>query len=169
MLPRLREVFGKLTRNQIAGICEGAAVGYAPITRPDELFGDPQLKQSGAMVEVTLADGRLMPIPALPLEMNGERFGLRLDIPQAGEHSAAIAAELGCTADEYPRTGRGRGARRGRRTVADAGQGRRNGLGLNARRPRVNQYLRRAALGLVLERAPCELCWSIQVAPCSEP
>ena len=100
MLPRLREVFGKLTRDQIAGICEGAEVGYAPIARPDELFGDPQLKQPGAMVEVTLADGRLMPIPALPLEMNGERFGLRLDIPQAGEHSAAIAAELGCTADE---------------------------------------------------------------------
>ena len=52
------------------------------------------------MVEVTLADGRVMPIPALPLEMNGERFGKRLDIPHAGEHSAAIAAELGCTADE---------------------------------------------------------------------
>ena len=40
-------------------ICEAAAVGYAPITRPDELFGDPQLKQPGAMVEVTLADGRV--------------------------------------------------------------------------------------------------------------
>ena len=77
-----------------------AAVGYAPITRPDELFDDPQLKQPGAMVEVTLADGRIMPIPALPLEMNGERFGMRLDIPHAGEHSAAIAAELGCNADE---------------------------------------------------------------------
>jgi len=100
MLPRLRDVFGKLTRDMIARICEGAAVGYAPITRPEELFGDPQLKQPGAMVEVTLVDGRVMPIPALPLEMNGERFGKRLDIPRAGEHSAAIAAELGCTADE---------------------------------------------------------------------
>ena len=52
------------------------------------------------MIEVTLADGRTMPIPALPLEMDGERFGKRLDIPRAGEHSAAIAAELGCTEDE---------------------------------------------------------------------
>ena len=100
LLPRLREVFGKLMRDEIGRICEAAAVGYAPITRPEELFGDPQLKQPGAMVEVTLADGRTMPIPALPLEMNGERFGMRLDIPQAGEHSAAIAAELGCSADE---------------------------------------------------------------------
>ena len=100
LLPRLREVFGKLTRDEIGRICEAAAVGYAPITRPEELFGDPQLKRPGAMVEVTLADGRTMPIPALPLEMNGERFGMRLDIPQAGEHSAAIATELGCSADE---------------------------------------------------------------------
>ena len=52
------------------------------------------------MVEVTLPDGRVMPIPALPLEMNGERFGLRLDIPRAGEHSADDRAELGCGADE---------------------------------------------------------------------
>jgi crotonobetainyl-CoA:carnitine CoA-transferase CaiB-like acyl-CoA transferase len=30
------------------------------------------------------------------LEIDGVRFGKRLDIPRAGEHSAAIAAELGC-------------------------------------------------------------------------
>src|SRR5262245_5311668 len=100
LLPRLREVFGKLARDEIAGICERSAVGYAPITRPDELFGDPQLKVPDAMVEVTLDDGRIMPIPALPLEMNGERFGLRIDIPRAGEHSADVARELGCDADE---------------------------------------------------------------------
>jgi crotonobetainyl-CoA:carnitine CoA-transferase CaiB-like acyl-CoA transferase len=100
LLPRLREVFGKLMRDEIADICERAGVGYAPIIRPDELFGDPQLQQPGAMIEVTLADGRIMPIPALPLEIDGERFGKRFDIPRAGEHSASVAAELGCTEDE---------------------------------------------------------------------
>src|SRR4029079_15268994 len=100
MLPRLRDVFGKLTRDEVAEICERSAVGYAPITRPDELFGNPQLQQPGAMIELMLADGRVMPIPALPLEMNGERFGKRLDIPHAGEHSADVARELGCDADE---------------------------------------------------------------------
>jgi crotonobetainyl-CoA:carnitine CoA-transferase CaiB-like acyl-CoA transferase len=100
LLPRLRDVFGKLMRDEIADICERSGVGYAPIIRPDELFGDPQLQQPGAMIEVTLADGRTMPIPALPLEIDGERFGKRFDIPRAGEHSASIAAELGCTEDE---------------------------------------------------------------------
>jgi len=32
----------------------------------------------------------------LPLEMDGRRLGKRLDIPHVGEHSAAIARELGC-------------------------------------------------------------------------
>ena len=100
LLPRLRQVFGKLTRDEIARICEAAAVGYAPITRPHELFENPQLQQPDAMVELTLPDGRTMAIPALPLEVDGQRFGKRLDLPRAGEHSAAIAAELGCTADE---------------------------------------------------------------------
>jgi crotonobetainyl-CoA:carnitine CoA-transferase CaiB-like acyl-CoA transferase len=100
LLPRLREVFGKLMRDEIADICERSGVGYAPIIRPDELFGDPQLQQPGAMIDVTLADGRTMPIPALPLEIDGERFGKRFDIPRAGEHSATIAMKLGCTEDE---------------------------------------------------------------------
>jgi crotonobetainyl-CoA:carnitine CoA-transferase CaiB-like acyl-CoA transferase len=100
LLPRLRELFGQLTRDEIARICEAAAVGYAPITRPHELFADPQLQQPGAMVELTLPDGRAMPIPALPLEIDGERFGKRLDLPGAGEHSAAIAAELGMSVEE---------------------------------------------------------------------
>ena len=100
MLPQLREVFARLTRDEIVHLCEGCAAGYAPITRPDELFDDPQLKQPGAMVQVTLADGRPMAIPALPLEIDGARFGKRLDIPRAGEHSAQVAAELGCSAEE---------------------------------------------------------------------
>ena len=37
-----------------------------------------------------------MPVPALPIEMNGRRFKKRLDIPRVGEHTAAIARELGC-------------------------------------------------------------------------
>ncbi|MFL4986599.1 MAG: CoA transferase, partial [Xanthobacteraceae bacterium] len=62
-----------------------------------ELFDDPHLKCPGAMVEVSLADGRTTKVPALPLEMKGRRFGRRLDIPRIGEHGAAIAQELGYT------------------------------------------------------------------------
>ena len=95
LLPRLRALFKGLTRAQAASACEKANLPFAPITRPDELFGDPQLNAPGAMVEVSLPGGGTTLLPALPLEFGGERFGRRLDIPKAGEHSAEIAAEIG--------------------------------------------------------------------------
>jgi crotonobetainyl-CoA:carnitine CoA-transferase CaiB-like acyl-CoA transferase len=48
------------------------------------------------MIEVRLPGGGSTPLPALPLEMNGQRLKKRLDIPRVGEHSADIARELGC-------------------------------------------------------------------------
>ena len=48
------------------------------------------------MIEIALPQGGSTPLPALPLEMDGRRLGKRLDIPHVGEHSAAIASELGC-------------------------------------------------------------------------
>jgi crotonobetainyl-CoA:carnitine CoA-transferase CaiB-like acyl-CoA transferase len=94
-LPVLRAMFAKRTRADIIAACERSGLSFAPITKPEELFDDPHLNAPGALVEVTLADGRTTAIPALPLEMSGRRFGRRLDLPQVGEHSAAIAAELG--------------------------------------------------------------------------
>lgn len=97
-MPALRALFGSMTRAEAIIACEHAGLPYAPVSRPQDLLRDPHLATPGAMVEVTLPDGRAMPVPALPLEMDGHRFGRRLDIPRIGEHSAAIAAELGYSA-----------------------------------------------------------------------
>jgi crotonobetainyl-CoA:carnitine CoA-transferase CaiB-like acyl-CoA transferase len=96
LIPRLRELFKGFSRGEICRICEQASLGFAPILRPDELFDDPQLKGPGAMVEVTLPQGGSTTLPALPIEMDGQRLPKRLDIPRVGEHSAAVARELGC-------------------------------------------------------------------------
>jgi crotonobetainyl-CoA:carnitine CoA-transferase CaiB-like acyl-CoA transferase len=96
LLPRLRELFRSLTLAEISARCEPAGIGFAPIKRPDELLCDPQLACPGALIEVTLADGRTALIPALPIELNGRRPARRRDVPRAGEHTAEIAAELGC-------------------------------------------------------------------------
>jgi crotonobetainyl-CoA:carnitine CoA-transferase CaiB-like acyl-CoA transferase len=97
LIPRLREVFLTRTRAVIVSACEQARLPFAPIMTQEELFDDPHLKSPGAMVDVSIGDGRTTRVPALPLEMNGRRFGRRLDIPRVGEHSAAIAEELGYT------------------------------------------------------------------------
>ncbi|MGL5448643.1 MAG: CaiB/BaiF CoA transferase family protein [Rhabdaerophilum sp.] len=95
MIPELRKLLVHFTAEEIITTAERLGLPFAPINRPEDLFNDPHLNHPGAMVEVTLADGRKAPVPALPLEWGGERFGLRLDIPKAGEHSSTIAREIG--------------------------------------------------------------------------
>ncbi len=95
LVPAVRAIVARYTRAEIVAACERARLPFAPIMKPEELFDDPHLSRPGAMVEVTLADGRSIQVPALPLEMKGRRLGRRLDIPRVGEHSAGIAQELG--------------------------------------------------------------------------
>src|SRR6202011_3012766 len=84
VLPHLRELFKTLTRAEISRRCEAANIGFAPIRRPDELLEDPHLACPGAMIEVALPQGGTTPIPALPIEMSGQRLKKRLDIPRVG-------------------------------------------------------------------------------------
>lgn len=95
LIPVLRSLFLTYTRDEISTICEASRLPFAPIMKPEELFDDPHLSRPGAMVEVTLPDGTGVPVPALPLELSGRRLGLRLNVPEVGEHGFEIARELG--------------------------------------------------------------------------
>jgi crotonobetainyl-CoA:carnitine CoA-transferase CaiB-like acyl-CoA transferase len=72
LIPMLRQLFKTFTREQMAAMCERAKLPYAPIRRPDELFDDPQLNVPGGMVDVSLPDGRVTRIPALPLQFGAQ-------------------------------------------------------------------------------------------------
>jgi crotonobetainyl-CoA:carnitine CoA-transferase CaiB-like acyl-CoA transferase len=100
LLPELRRLFKELTRAELLDLCEKIQLPFAPVMKPEDLFDDPHLAMPGAMVEVTLADGRKTRVPALPIEMGGRRFGARLDVPQPGEHSSEIMEELGLSLEE---------------------------------------------------------------------
>ncbi len=105
-MPRLRSLIATMPRQALVDAAEAIGLPYAPITKPEDLFDDPHMQHPGAMVDVTLEDGRPSRVPALPIEMDGRRLGRRLDIPRPGEHGAAIAAELGYTVDEIARLAR---------------------------------------------------------------
>ncbi len=98
LIPILRDLFRSYTRAEASEICDKASLGFAPITKPHELFDDPHLNQPGSMLEVSTPDGGTTRLPGLPLEMAGRRLPRRLDVPRLGEHSAEIAAEIGCDA-----------------------------------------------------------------------
>ncbi len=99
LIPALQEALGRLPRAELVAGCERCGVGFAPINRPEDLFDDPHLA-AGGMTEVTLGDGRRARVPKLPLEVNGARFGTRLDVPELGADGRAILTELGYPPDE---------------------------------------------------------------------
>jgi crotonobetainyl-CoA:carnitine CoA-transferase CaiB-like acyl-CoA transferase len=99
-MPRLRALFKGLPRANVLSECERIGLPFAPINRPEDMFDDPQLNHPGAMVGVGLPDGRQVRVPALPLELDGERPAVRRNIPRAGEHSIEICEELGLVRDD---------------------------------------------------------------------
>ncbi|MGB5548467.1 MAG: CaiB/BaiF CoA-transferase family protein [Polyangiales bacterium] len=99
LLPMIKQIFASYTKAQLMAKLEASGLPFAPITRPDELFDDPHLNASGGLLPYTVTDGERKgheaKLPALPLEMDGHRFGLRLPVPRAGEHTREILAEAG--------------------------------------------------------------------------
>jgi crotonobetainyl-CoA:carnitine CoA-transferase CaiB-like acyl-CoA transferase len=99
-MPRLRALFAAMPRARVLTECERIGLPFAPINRPEDMFDDPHLAHPGAMAEIALPDGGRARIPALPLEIDGARPGVRRDVPLAGEHSAELCRELGLPDEE---------------------------------------------------------------------
>jgi crotonobetainyl-CoA:carnitine CoA-transferase CaiB-like acyl-CoA transferase len=99
-LPAAAAAFRTYTKAALMEKCDRLGLPFAPIARPVELFDDPHLLGSGGLLPLTLPDGRAVRLPALPLALDGERFGVRRDLPKEGEHDDEIACELGYSAAE---------------------------------------------------------------------
>jgi crotonobetainyl-CoA:carnitine CoA-transferase CaiB-like acyl-CoA transferase len=99
VIPAVATALGLFTQGALMERCETLGLPFAPIAKPWDLFDDPHLNQSGGLVALTLADGRPVKLPALPLSMNGERLEQRRDLPTVGEHTAEIIAEIGWAMD----------------------------------------------------------------------
>jgi crotonobetainyl-CoA:carnitine CoA-transferase CaiB-like acyl-CoA transferase len=81
ILPRVRELFGAMNRADLVEKLEAIGLPFAPIAKPADLFDDPHLNASGGLLDVTSPGGQATRLPALPLELDGQRFGLHRDIP----------------------------------------------------------------------------------------
>ena len=100
LIPILRSRLADRSATELSAIFERNALPFAPITRPEQLFDDPHLRQTGGLAPLSLPDGRKTVVPLLPLMLGGERPGVRLDPPRLGEHGAALLRELGYSAEE---------------------------------------------------------------------
>ena len=94
MLPRLREILAHHDAATLESQLEAAALPYARIVRPDELFDDPHLKQSGGLAAMQTEDGTMTEIPLLPILLGGRRLTVRRPLPKVGEHTEEVFKAL---------------------------------------------------------------------------
>jgi crotonobetainyl-CoA:carnitine CoA-transferase CaiB-like acyl-CoA transferase len=94
ILPRVRGAIAGMDRIDLAAILERIGLPFAPVSRPDELFEDPHLKEGG-LIEVTVPGKGPTRLPALPIELDGARAPLRRDVPLPGSDSEAILRDFG--------------------------------------------------------------------------
>ena len=90
IIPVLRELFAGMTRDELIDRLSAISLPFAPITRPEDLFEDEHLRAANGLVEVTLEDGTTAMLPALPIEIDGRKAGVRRDLPKAGQHDADV-------------------------------------------------------------------------------
>ena len=107
LLPVLRERLQKWTAAQLSAMFEKAGLPYAPISKPEELFDDPHLQATGGLADVALTDGpkagQTAKAALLPLTLDGQRLGVRLQPPCQGQDTQALLTELGLSAQEVER------------------------------------------------------------------
>ncbi len=98
LVPALARLFASLTRAEASARLERAGLPFAEINKPADLFHDAHLGRGGlAAVHVTEGEraGEIARLPKLPLEMDGKRFDVRLDLPPAGRDSRFAARQAG--------------------------------------------------------------------------
>jgi crotonobetainyl-CoA:carnitine CoA-transferase CaiB-like acyl-CoA transferase len=100
LMPQVRAALGAYAKADLLAKLEPLGLPFAPIARPEDLFSDPHLLASGGLADITLADGARTSLPTLPLEMDHHRFGVRRDVPGAGDQSDEILAGLGLDQDD---------------------------------------------------------------------
>ena len=99
LLADLRARLASRPAAELSALFEARGLPFAPIVRPEDLYGDPHLLATGGLADIRLPDGERAGQTAqttlFPITLGGERLGVRLDPPALGEHTRELLAELG--------------------------------------------------------------------------
>jgi crotonobetainyl-CoA:carnitine CoA-transferase CaiB-like acyl-CoA transferase len=100
LIPEIQSILAQRTKAELVDIFERAAIPFAPVAKPADLFEDPHLLASGGLLDVLMPNGAWTRLPRLPIELAGRRPALRRQPPRPGEHTREILLGLGLGADE---------------------------------------------------------------------
>ena len=100
IIPRLQELFSTFTKDDLMKKLDSTGLPFAPISKPEDLFDDVHLNESGGLLDIQIPTGGKTKLPAMPINMDDRRFGVHTPVPKVGEHSIKILEELGMDQDE---------------------------------------------------------------------
>ena len=95
IIPRIKQLFKQYDKQDLMEKLEQTGLPFAPISTPEDLFEDPHLNDSGGLLDIDLPQGGQTKLPALPIQMQGNRFGVKHQVPKLGEHTREVLQELG--------------------------------------------------------------------------
>lgn len=85
IIPLVRSRFKKLTASALVDEFERCGLPYARVARPEDLFDDPHLNAAGGLLDVHVPGGAATRLPALAIELDDWRPGVRRDVPLPGQ------------------------------------------------------------------------------------
>lgn len=104
IIPVIKHELAQYSEAALLQKLEQIGLPFAAIKRPQDMFEDVHLNSGAGLLEVTLPDGSnrgcRTRLPALPLQLDEQRPGLRIDVPRAGEHTSEILTTLGFNLSE---------------------------------------------------------------------
>jgi len=100
IIPRLQELFSTFTKDDLMKKLDSTGLPFAPISKPEDLFDDVHLNESGGLLDIEIPTGGKTKLPAMPINMDDRRFDVHTPVPKVGEHSIKILEELGMDQDE---------------------------------------------------------------------
>ncbi|SPA02615.1 Predicted acyl-CoA transferase/carnitine dehydratase [Cupriavidus taiwanensis] len=100
LLPTLAETLKAFRPEMLTAAFEAGNVPFAEITRPEDLFDDPHLKESGGLAKLQADDGTTTEVPLLPFTLDGARLQPRMPIARIGEHTREVLESAGCAASD---------------------------------------------------------------------
>ncbi|HMK68475.1 MAG TPA: CoA transferase, partial [Stellaceae bacterium] len=95
LVPLLANFFKRFGTAELLAKCEEAELAFAPVNTPTDLFDDPHLTADGNLRSSRMPDGKVIPVPRLPIEIDGKGFTVRDDPPAAGADTRAVLRSLG--------------------------------------------------------------------------
>ena len=100
LLPELKKRIASISGSTLINLLEKADIPFASVSRPEDLFDDVHLNESGGLVETRLPGGTVTKLPKIPLRIGSHDFGIRSHPPEVGEGSLQLLKSCGFSDEE---------------------------------------------------------------------